>query len=237
MRRVRIGWVVLNVIAATALLGTFTLLVAPVDRHKRIVGIWAKLWARWILLSAGMKVEVRGREHMTDLDQVLYMGNHTSALDIPLALAYLPGPVVFMAKKELFRVPFFGWALRAMGSIPVDRSNSKRARESVDRAVNELAHRRMSLLLYPEGTRTADGELLPFKRGGFILAIRSGLPIVPVVLHGSFAALRPKTFDLKKGKIILTIGEPIKTVDRSVDDRQQLLEDTFARMDALLHAN
>jgi len=158
-------------------------------------------------------------------------------LDIPLILSVLPGTVVFMAKKSLFRIFFFGWSLRAMGSIPVDRSNVYRARRSMDRALKALGTTAISLILYPEGTRTDDGRLLPFKRGVFHIALRSRLPLVPIAVRGSFEAMPPSAMSLTHTQIRVTIGQPIETKALRDKDCTALLKDAHDRIQSLLDIN
>jgi 1-acyl-sn-glycerol-3-phosphate acyltransferase len=165
------------------------------------------------------------------------MCNHSSALDIPLALAALPGTVVFLAKKELFRIFFFGWSLFAMGSVPVDRSNPTKARLSVDQALESLRAKAISLILYPEGTRTRDGQLLPFKKGVFFLALRSRLPLVPMAVQGSFDAMPPGAMSLTHTPIRVTIGQPIETRDLTDEDRGPLLQTAYESIQALLESS
>lgn len=235
-RTLRLAWTGFHIVLATAVCGVPCILAALVDWRKRSMWLYSKTWSRWILWSTGLKVQVVGRERLTRGARYIYMPNHSSALDILLAFAILPGSIAFMAKRELFRIPFFGWTLRAVGSIPVDRSNRAKAVQSVERTLVRLARTRVNLTLYPEGTRSRTGELQPFKRGGFVLAIRSGLPVVPVVSTGSFQALPPDGLNLTQVPLRLTIGDPIQTKNLSVDDARQLLTDVRSRMEAMLAA-
>lgn len=232
--RLRIGWIYANLALATLVCGTLAMLAALVDWGKRTSWIYSGLWGRWILWSTGLRVTVKGAERLDKSRRYIYMGNHTSLLDIPIAVACLPGSIAFMAKRELFKIPFFGWSLRALGCIPVDRSNRMRAAETVALALKRLRKTTTNMALYPEGTRTRDGKLLPFKGGGFQLAIRSGLPVVPVVTRGAFDALRPGAQRLTSVPISLTIGEPIETSGLKDDDRKELLQQTRRRMEAIL---
>jgi len=236
MRWLRQAWILLNVVLATAVFGTLTMLTSLVDRPKRFIGWWPRAWARWILWSTGLSISVRGREHLQKGQKYIYMSNHTSALDIALALAELPGTVVFMAKEELFKIVFFGWSLRAMGSIPVNRSNSTQARLSVDRALEALRTKEISLILYPEGTRTRDGRLLPFKKGVFHLALNSSLPLVPVAVQGAFEAVPPGSMSLTHTPIRVTIGQPIETKGLTDENRDSLLQEARKSIQALLDA-
>ncbi|MCH7858096.1 MAG: 1-acyl-sn-glycerol-3-phosphate acyltransferase [Candidatus Marinimicrobia bacterium] len=236
MKWVRTGWVLINIVAATFTMGTLTLVISIWDRRKRIQGWWNMAWSRWILWSTGLPITVRGRENLVRGQQYIYIGNHSSALDIPLVLAALPGSVTFLAKIELFSIPYFGWIMRAMGCIPVNRSNLTEARKSVDRALEALRAKAISIILYPEGTRTLDGHLLPFKKGGFRLALRSGLPVVPVAVQGAFQATPPGALSLTPTPIRVTIGLPIKTDHFTEKECDVLLKQTREQIQTLLDA-
>ena len=151
------------------------------------------------------------------------MSNHESALDILLGLACLPYNIVFLAKKELFNIPVFGWAMQASGMIKIDRQNKEMAKHSVDQAVNKLTNCKFSTLLYPEGTRSESEEILPFKKGGFILAIRSKLPVVPITIIGARSILPKKSLKLHKGEIKFIIDAPIDTDDLYEEDKNKLM--------------
>ena len=151
------------------------------------------------------------------------MSNHESALDILLCVVCLPYNTIFLAKKELFNIPIFGWAMQAAGMIKIDRQNREKTKESFDQAVFKLKDSKFSTLLFPEGTRSEKGEILPFKKGGFILAIRSKLPIVPITIIGARTVLPKKSMKLHKGNIVLVIDVPIETTDLHVEDINKLL--------------
>lgn len=234
MKILRMAWCIPHVIIATFVMGALTILTAAFDHSKRYIGWWPRIWAKWILWTTGLSISVKGTEHLQPGQQYIFMSNHASALDIPIALSILPGTVVFLAKQELFRILFFGWSLRAMGSIPVNRSNAKEARRSVNRALQILRTKVISLILYPEGTRTRDGRLLPFKKGVFFLALKSRLPLVPMAVSGSFEAMSPGSKTLSQKPIRVTIGQPIETVGLTDKDRNSLLQDAFTTIQGLL---
>ncbi len=193
------------------------------DRDKWFVGKITRFWERWVIWSMGIPYEVRGMENLSHEQQYIFMSNHESALDILLCVAYLPYNIIFLAKKELFSIPVFGWAMQAAGMIKIDRQNREKAKQSLDQAVYKLIDSKFSTLLYPEGTRSEKGEILPFKKGGFILAIRSKLPIVPITIIGARTVLPKKSMKLHKGNIILVIDVPIDTADLHVEDKNKLL--------------
>ena len=164
------------------------------------------MWAQWVIWSTGIHYDVFGFKNLKPDKKYIFMSNHESALDIILGVVCIPYNIVFLAKKELFRIPFFGWAMQAAGMIKIDRQNPERARQSVNEAVHTLIHSSFSTLIYPEGTRSETGDLLPFKKGGFILAIRSQLPIVPVTIIGAGDVLSKGTFTIKRGQIKVIIS-------------------------------
>lgn len=237
MKWLRNAWIGLHILLATTVCGSLTILASLVDRSKRYIGWWPRAWGRWVLWSSGLSITVEGREHLRKGQQYIYICNHTSAMDIPLALATLPGTVVFMAKKELFRIFFFGWSLKATGSIPVDRSNPVRARHSMARALEALEAKALSIILYPEGTRSPDGRLLPFKKGVFHIALQSRLPLVPMAVQGAFEALPPNSMSLTHMPIKVTIGQPMETRELMDKDRDTLLEQARERVQALLETS
>ena len=152
------------------------------------------------------------------------MCNHESALDIILGVATIPNKIVFLAKKELFRIPIFGLAMKAAGMIKIDRQNPEIAIKSVDYAVDSLIRSSFSTLIYPEGTRSENGKLLPFKKGGFILAIRSQLPIVPITILGAGEALSKGKYNINNKKISVIISDPIITKGMGINDKDLLLQ-------------
>ena len=194
------------------------------DRDKNVTGKLLKMWAQWLIWSTGIQYDVTGLENLEQDNKYIFMSNHESALDILLGVACIPYKIVFLAKKELFRIPVFGWAMQAAGMIKIDRQNPERARKSVDEAVHRLIHSSFSTLIYPEGTRSETGDLLPFKKGGFILAIRSQLPIVPVTIIGAGDVLSKGSFTINQGQIKVIISKPISTQSLEVNNKEELIE-------------
>jgi 1-acyl-sn-glycerol-3-phosphate acyltransferase len=160
------------------------------------------------------------------------MSNHESLYDIPALITALPGQTRFLAKRALFRIPLFGWALKVGGFVSIDRSDRSRAGESFAEAMRELEGG-ASVVVFPEGTRNTDGRLLPFQRGGFLLALKSGLPIVPVGIHGSRRVRFPKGWWIQPGRVTVSCGRPLATSDYGVRDKARLMEDVRRRVVAL----
>lgn len=189
----------------------------------------ARFWARGILLSAWLRVETQFAAPLDTKARYVYMSNHQSLFDIPVLLATLPGKTLFLAKKSLFQIPIFGWAMSIAGFIPVDRRDRSTARDMFSEAIARL-RAGVSLLLFPEETRSLDGKLHPFQRGGFLLALKSELPIVPVGLRGTFEVQSPRSFVIRPRRIVVRYGAPMSTAGVQVSGKRPLVADVRARV-------
>jgi 1-acyl-sn-glycerol-3-phosphate acyltransferase len=183
---------------------------------------FARVWARLVLLGGFVRLVVEGRERVPRDAPVVFMSNHESWLDIPALLATIPVQVRFLAKKSLFSWPFFGWAIASMGFIPVDRENRRTAIRSFEEAAARIRAGR-SVLIFPEETRTTDGNLLPFQRGGFLIALKAGIAIVPVGLQGPRRCMPKHSYLLRPGTITVRFGRPIPSAGRGVTDKGELM--------------
>jgi 1-acyl-sn-glycerol-3-phosphate acyltransferase len=170
------------------------------------IGKAALLLGRPIL---GLKVDVTGLERSDPETPCIYMANHLSFLDGPVLFAVIPRLVRVILKKEVFRIPVVGQGMRFIGFVPVDRKGIKAGKRSIDRAVRLMAERGYSYLVFPEGTRSRDGLIQPFKRGGFFLALAGGAPIVPVTIRGSFDLMPRGRFFVKKGTVRVDFHAPV----------------------------
>jgi len=181
-----------------------------------------RFWAPGMLWFSGAKLRVTGLPE-TGWDQpAIYVMNHQSTLDIPAAFAVLPVDLRFIAKHTLRKVPFLGWYMSWTGMVFVDRSNSTQAVGTLNAAA-ERVRGGISLLAYPEGTRSRDGSILPFKKGPFVLALQAGVPIVPVVIAGSLRVMPSGLKPLQPGVVRIAIGAPIPTADLSMGQREELV--------------
>lgn len=208
---------------STVVLGLLALLTCPLDRQGKAVHLYARLWGRLILGASGVRVELRGVEELSSRTPYIFMSNHLSAYDIFVLLAHLPFQFRWLAKAELFRIPLFGWAMRAAGYIPIDRSSPREAVRSMERAARRIREG-ISVVIFPEGTRSRDGRLRPFMKGGFSLAIRAGVPVVPVAIKGTHEIMPPYTKKvLRKGKVVVILGRPIETKGLQMGDREHLM--------------
>jgi 1-acyl-sn-glycerol-3-phosphate acyltransferase len=206
----------------TVVMGTYGTLVGFIPPRGDWTLHGARLWARLVLLGGFVRLRAEGTEVVPRGGPVVFMANHESWLDIPALLATIPLQVRFLAKKNLFAIPFFGWAISAMGFIPVDRKNRRTAVRSFDAAAERIRHGR-SVLLFPEETRSRDGNLLPFQRGGFLIALKAGIPIVPVGLAGPRRCLPKFGYLLRPGRITVRFGAAIPTTGRGVTDKGELM--------------
>jgi 1-acyl-sn-glycerol-3-phosphate acyltransferase len=161
-----------------------------------------------ILFSAGIKVKVRGKEKLNPDEVFLYLSNHQSYFDIPVLMKVLPGNVRFVYKKSMTKIPIFGWAMYLSGYIPIDRKNARNAIDSLKKAADAMK-RGISIVMYPEGTRSADGEVKEFKKGMAMLAAISDCRVVPVSIHGTYDLLPRDSFKIKPGTVYVTIGSPV----------------------------
>lgn len=216
----------------TAVLGTSAVIVGLVSQRG---AAWVThLWGRACLGLAGAPLTVEGLEHLADGERYVIMSNHESSLDIVTLLTALPPSVElrFLAKKSLFKIPFLGWAMKAAGFVPVDREDRSTAAAMLSQTLDEIA-KGGSPLIFPEETWTLDGRLLPFARGGFVVALKAGLPILPIGLEGSRLVLPPNQGIIRSGQVTVRIGEPITTKGLGVSSRKELMARTRCEIDRL----
>lgn len=183
----------------------------------------ARRWAKIMLFLSRTKVEVIGGENvLADRPQV-FMANHQSDFDIFIVLAFVPGQFRWIAKKELFRIPVFGPAMRRAGYIEIDRQHHEKALKSLDEAAQKIREGK-SVMTFPEGTRSKDGSIKPFKHGVFYLAIRSGVPVTPISIIGSGAIMPKRSWKVNPGKITMVIDKPIPVEGFKEEKREELIE-------------
>ena len=174
-------------------------------------GVWMMRVGRLIL---GIDLEVTGRDLIDRKIPYVFMCNHLSFLDAPLLVTVVGRPVRFIVKRFVFRFPVLGLGMRFAGYVPLDKEGVGEGRKRIARAVELIRTRGYSFLIYPEGTRSWEGALLPFRRGGFFLAIEAGTPIVPVSIHGTYELMPRGTKHVRKGKVRIVFHEPIPVAGR-----------------------
>jgi len=180
-------------------------------------------WGPGMLWFAGADLRVQGSPEALAGKPAIYVMNHQSSLDIPAAFTVLPVDLRFIAKHTLRKVPFLGWYMSWTGMVFVDRSNSTQAVGSLSAAA-ERVRGGISLLAYPEGTRSRDGRIAPFKKGPFVLALQSGAPIVPIAIEGSMRCMPAHLRPFRPGVVRMAIGKPILTEGLGMDRRDQLVQ-------------
>jgi 1-acyl-sn-glycerol-3-phosphate acyltransferase len=200
--------------------GLPALLLSAITGNTNLIYGASLLGARMALRLAGVKVVVKGREKIPAGRAVVFMSNHQSNCDPPALAVNLP-PVLILAKQEVFRIPVLGRGMRMRGFIPVDRKSRERAFGAMDQAVESLKEGH-SFLVFPEGTRSRDGRLQTFKKGVFVMAIKAGVPIMPISVSGSSKVMRKGEFVVNPGTVTITIHEPIPTAGCTVADRARV---------------
>ena len=191
-------------VAITAIMGNLF------DRRRGRVFFWlARRWACGVLTICGLRLTVRGEDLLDSSSHYVYVSNHASLFDIPVLTAAVPTNFRIVYKKELEKIPIFGWNLKWGPYIAIDRSNKVDALRSVEEAAQKI-HNGDSVLLYAEGTRTEDGRLQPFKRGAFNLAVKSGVPVVPVSINGTFHIMAKGSLAIRPGPVEVTFDSPIE---------------------------
>jgi 1-acyl-sn-glycerol-3-phosphate acyltransferase len=185
----------------TVVVAIITILSHPFDQRRgRIYHALGRFWSRGVLWICGLPLRVGGAEQLERGRTYVFVSNHASLFDIPSVIAGAPGNVRIVYKKELERIPIFGWCL--------NRGNRADAMRSVEEAARKIREGD-SVLLFAEGTRTLDGKLQSFKRGAFNLAVRSGVPVVPLTINGTFSILRKGSIAINSGPVEIVLGSPI----------------------------
>jgi 1-acyl-sn-glycerol-3-phosphate acyltransferase len=217
---------------STAIHGGASIIAGILGVKRRGIYDWGTQdWSKWNLWAAGTPLDVRGIEQVP-AGPVVYASNHSSMFDIWALSAALPGSTRFVAKQELAKIPFFGPAMVRAGHVTIDRFNRGKAFEAYERAAQTIKGG-ISTIVFPEGTRSPTGELLPFKNAPFGLAIAAQVPLVPVYVHHTFEILPKRAWRMRRMPIKIRVGAPIPTAGLTLDDREQLRERTRAAIEAL----
>ncbi|MFZ2448783.1 MAG: lysophospholipid acyltransferase family protein [Syntrophobacteraceae bacterium] len=207
-------------VLSTTVMGTISIIGAFASR--RWPTFMAKMWGRLNLWTAGVKVRMSGAENLDPQGAYILTSNHQGWFDIFAALGYFPIPFSWLAKEELFKIPILGRAMRCSGYIPIDRSDHRKAVTSMNRAAEKI-RQGTSVFIFPEGTRSPDGVMRDFKKGGFVLAAKSQQPIVPISISGSYRIMPKKSWTVQPGEIKIAIGEPVVCVGTDGKSRDRLM--------------
>lgn len=220
-------------LGVTPAIGAIAGAATTVDARGAVWWPLSQVWAKGIWRGAGIEaIRVIRPERLPAAGPLIVMANHQSHLDPPVLISVLDTPASFLTKAELFKFPVFGWALARLGHIAIDRKRRDKAFGSIERAAEQVREGRV-VIVFPEGTRSRTHELLPFKKGGFVLAIKSGAPILPIGIAGTQEVLPPGMWVDRTSEAVVCVGEPIATAGVAMDAKQGLMERTQAAIIAL----
>lgn len=232
---IRTLWTALAVVFATYFYGTVVIVASLFGVRGDLYTRCTQRWARTILRASNVPVRLEGFEHIRPDSPQIVVSNHVSGYDIFALAAVLPPPFSFVGKKELDRIPFFGRAWVAAGHISIDRSNRQQAIATLQEAGRRIREERSTVIIFAEGTRSRTGELQPFKKGAFALAVESGVPVVPTVIVDSERIMRGKLGRVHPTPITIRFGPPIE-VERRRDagGLDAVMRETHERMRRML---
>ncbi len=220
---IRTLYIAIWVIFATLVLGLVVIFLSFFVRSGNPMHKIARFWGRSILIVSRIKVSVKWPADIDRSKSYIYMSNHQSNFDIPVLLGHLKVQFRWLAKMELFKIPIFGHAMRKAGYISIDRNKRESAFESLKNAARKIKSG-VSVLIFPEGTRSRDGKIRPFKKGGFIMAIDSGAPIVPIVISGTRSIMTKGSIKINPGKVSVVVHQPIQTSVYTRETKEALME-------------
>ena len=213
------------IVLYTTLCSILALILSIVDRSFKSYFWLSRVFSKGILLISGINIEVQGLENVDKDSVYIFVSNHSSQFDIPALQYTIPTSASIVYKKEIGRIPLFGWQMRIGPYIMIDRQNIDNALKSIDKAKKMMSQKRFSVLLFAEGTRSKTGEVQPFKRGAFYLAAHAGFPIIPVSLSGTEKILPKGKFKIRKGTIKVNFDKVVSTENiKSRKDEIELME-------------
>jgi 1-acyl-sn-glycerol-3-phosphate acyltransferase len=204
-------------------MGTLVIIIAMLSKKGNVPHLVARMWGRSILFVSRVHVEIEGLEHIPAGRSCILMANHQSNFDIPVLLGRLPIQFRWLAKEELFRIPIFGRGMRGCGYISIDRTNRKLAFQSLKEAARKIREG-VSVMIFPEGTRSRDGKIRSFKKGGFVLSVDAGVPIVPIVIYGTHSIMPKGRLMVRSQDVRMEILAPINTSDYTRKTKDELME-------------
>lgn len=224
----------MNLFVATLLIGSIAAISGILRIRGRVYDWCARSWSAWMLWASNTPVRVEGLEHVDPGRPQIFASNHVSWYDVWALAVAIPKRYRFVAKKELGRIPVFGAAWKAAGHISVDRGDRSAAIRSLNEAGRLLRQDNSSVVIFPEGTRSPTGELLPFKKGAFMLAIHTGVEIVPAVVLGTYRILPKGAWRVRPGPIIVRFGEPIRVEQYDESTRDALITEVRGAIQRML---
>ncbi|NVM22806.1 MAG: 1-acyl-sn-glycerol-3-phosphate acyltransferase [Desulfobacterales bacterium] len=208
----------------TFFLACVIIFISPFDQKGVLLHHVGKFWSRLHILLSGARVQVNGLEKIQKGQAYVLMSNHQSLFDVWVVIAYLPLQIRWIIKAEIRKMPIFGYALKRMGHIYVEKDWKRKKMDYITTKALEKIKEGTSIFIFPEGTRSKDGNLLPFKKGGALIAIRTGAPVLPITINGSRFVLPKDTMQLMPGKIQIVIGDAIDVHEYTTEDRTLLTD-------------
>jgi 1-acyl-sn-glycerol-3-phosphate acyltransferase len=222
------------IILSTIGFGLVSLVISLFESSGRRQIAVARVWARFLLWGSGVKVKVEGLEKLPLNGSYVFVSNHLSYMDTPVILANIPVQFRFLAKSGLFKIPLLGTHLARAGHIPVPRDDARAAVKTMTTAAQVIRERGISLLVFPEGGRSQTGELDSFKEGAAYIAIRAGVPLIPIALHGTREVLPFGSGHVRSGRVTMRIGDPVPTDQVQLRDRGRITAELRDRIVNLL---
>ncbi|MBK5258072.1 MAG: 1-acyl-sn-glycerol-3-phosphate acyltransferase [Thermoanaerobaculia bacterium] len=229
-------WAAFAAVLLTIPAATATMIVALVHSSSPLIDRIIRLWAKSVVKAAGIDLHAENVELIEPSQRYIIVSNHYSYFDIPCIFAAIPQPIRFMAKASLFKIPIFGWAIGRAGFIPIDRKNRRTAVKSFDLAAQRI-RKGNTIVVFPEEGRSRTREMKPFQRGGFLLALKSELPIVPVAIDGTWNVFRAGARRVTPGRVTVRVTPPIPTAGLSLRDKEGLAAESRSRIEKLLFGN
>lgn len=229
---IRTFWVAVVALVATLVCSPLVVLVSLFGSHSPLIDRIVKYWGRSIVLAAGIRLSIEGQDRVDWSNRYVLIANHHSYMDIPVLVCAVPQPVRFMAKKSLFQIPIFGWGLKAGGFIPIDRKNRGTAGQSFSLA-GERIRKGNTIVVFPEGGRSRQYRMMEFKKGAFLLALKSKLPILPAAIVGNYEVMPATRLRIVPGPVVVKLSAPIEPGSYSVREINDLVGHTRELIDEM----
>ena len=191
------------------IIATGVIITSPIDYRGKITFVFSKVFSKVILLIAGVRVNTHGKELLDKKENYIFISNHQSYFDIPILMQAVPNNLRFIYRSSLTRIPIFGWGMYLSGYISINRDNPRKAIKSLRKA-SERIKKEISVVIFPEGTRSSDGELGVFKRGMFVFAEEANVKLVPTSIGGSYKILPRNKFNISSGRVNVVFSKPIE---------------------------
>jgi len=215
-------WISINIFFWTLFFGIGSIISIKLSNNKNNFKYYGIKWSEVLIKASGVQLEIIGEHNIKDNKNYIFAPNHSSFMDFPVLFVAINKYLVFVAKKELKKIPIFKSILNVSGFIFVDRDNTSDAIDSLNELKSDIKNTPRSVVVFPEGTRSSSNQLQSFKKGAAVLSINTGLPIIPVYIMGSFDWWDTKNFRKNSNKIVVNFGKPIITENKQYEDREKI---------------